>query len=143
MHYGADISLAVVIVGLSLGLFGYDNAFAAPLVSLPLFVEKYQGPSSDGTLVFTVCTSVHDMYNIANFEHARNLDLTITVPLVGAALGAFGATFVQKRLGRKMSFLLAYGTCSIPGSILQLFAPNLGALVVGRFWNCQSAHLVF
>lgn len=35
-------------------LFGYDNAFTAPLVSLPLFVAKYQGPGYEGTYAFTV-----------------------------------------------------------------------------------------
>jgi hypothetical protein len=40
----------VVIIGLSMGLYGYDNNFAAPLVQLPLFIEKYQGPG----LTFTV-----------------------------------------------------------------------------------------
>lgn len=34
---------SVIIIGLGFGLVGYDNAFASPLVSLPLFVEKYQG----------------------------------------------------------------------------------------------------
>lgn len=41
---------AVLIIGLSLGLYGYDNNFAAPLMQLPLFIEKYQGPG----LTFTV-----------------------------------------------------------------------------------------
>ena len=34
---------AVIIIGLSLGLFGYDNNFAAPLMQLPYFILKYQG----------------------------------------------------------------------------------------------------
>ena len=41
-------------MGLSLGLYGYDNAFAAPLVQLPLFIEKYQGPG----LTLTVRSSL-------------------------------------------------------------------------------------
>lgn len=40
----------VIILGLSLGLYGYDNNFAAPLMQLPLFIEKYQGLG----LTFTV-----------------------------------------------------------------------------------------
>ena len=42
----------VIIIGLSMGLYGYDNNFAAPLVQLPLFIEEYQGPG----LTFTVCS---------------------------------------------------------------------------------------
>ncbi|KAK8930436.1 High-affinity glucose transporter HXT2 [Metarhizium anisopliae] len=75
----------LVIVGLAMGLFGYDNAFASPLVSLPLFVERYQGPGFQGALVFS----------------ARNLSLIICIPLVGAACGALAAIPVQKHLGRK------------------------------------------
>ncbi|KAF7558987.1 hypothetical protein G7046_g5164 [Stylonectria norvegica] len=106
---------SMIIIGLSLGLYGYDNNFAAPLMQLPLFIEKYQGPG----LTFT----------------ARNLDLLAPVPLVGAALGTFIAAPVMKRFGRKKAFLGAYILLCTPGSFLQLFAPNLGALVVGRFWN--------
>jgi MFS family permease len=31
--------------------------------------------------------------------------------------------------------LVAYAVMCVPGSILQLFSPSLGPLVVGRFWN--------
>ncbi len=60
----------VIIVGLSLGLFGYDNAFASPLVSLPLFVEKYQGPGFDGSLVFTVILS-HPVIDVSILTSTR------------------------------------------------------------------------
>ncbi|KIW99743.1 uncharacterized protein Z518_11156 [Rhinocladiella mackenziei CBS 650.93] len=106
---------AVVIVGLSMGLYGYDNNFVAPLLSLPLFILKYQG----GGLAFT----------------ARNLDVIVTVPLVGAAIGTFMGAPLMKYIGRKKTFLTAYFLLCTPGSLLQLFAPNLGALVVGRLWN--------
>ncbi|EJT97376.1 MFS general substrate transporter [Dacryopinax primogenitus] len=82
-----------VIIGLSLGLYGYDNVFVGPLVTLPLFVLKCQGPGVDGLPVFD----------------ARNLTLMVTVPLVGAALGSFGVVPIQGPIGRKGAFLAAYG----------------------------------
>jgi MFS family permease len=106
-----------IIIGCSFGLFGYDNNFAAPLVALPLFIAKYQGVA----IAFT----------------ARNLNLVISVPLVGAALGTFVAAPSMKYMGRKKTFLLAYFLFCTPGSILQLCAPNIAALVIGRFWNCE------
>jgi hypothetical protein len=109
-----------IIIGCSFGLFGYDNNFAAPLAALPLFIAKYQGP---GGFPFT----------------ARNLNLVISVPLVGAALGTFVAAPLMKYIGRKKTFLVAYFLFCTPGSILQLFAPNLAALVIGRFWNCERS----
>lgn len=109
--------LNTIIIGCSFGLFGYDNNFAAPLAALPLFIAKYQGAG----LAFT----------------ARNLNLVISVPLVGAATGTFVAAPLMKYVGRKKTFLIAYFLFCTPGSILQLFAPNIAALVIGRFWNCE------
>lgn len=63
--------------------------------------------------------------------------MVICIPLVGAAFGAFAAIPLQKRLGRKGTFLAAYTLLCIPGSILQLVAPNLAAMILGRFWNCE------
>ncbi|KEF52823.1 uncharacterized protein A1O9_11240 [Exophiala aquamarina CBS 119918] len=105
----------LTIVGLSLGLFGYDNTFTGPLLALPIFIVKYQGNGP----AFT----------------ATNLNLLVPVPLVGAALGTFCATPFTKRFGRKKTFLAAYSLLCTPGSFLQLFAPNLTALIIGRFWN--------
>ncbi|OAP60660.1 hypothetical protein AYL99_05662 [Fonsecaea erecta] len=105
----------MIIVGLSMGLYGYDNNFVAPLLSLPLFIQKYQGSG----IAFT----------------ARNLDVLVTVPLVGAAMGTFVASPAMKRFGRKKTFIGAYFLLCTPGSFLQLFAPNIGAMTVGRFWN--------
>ncbi|OQV06594.1 hypothetical protein CLAIMM_11140 [Cladophialophora immunda] len=109
----------LIIIGLAEGLWGYDGALISPLISLPHFVAKYQGPGFDGAYVFS----------------ARNLDLLVALPVCGGAIGAFVATPLQRRIGRKRSLLLAYAILSIPGSILQLFAPNLAAFVLGRFWN--------
>lgn len=36
-----------------MGLYGYDNNFASPLMQLPLFIYKYQGPA----LTFSVSYS--------------------------------------------------------------------------------------
>ncbi|CAI6088080.1 unnamed protein product [Clonostachys chloroleuca] len=113
----------MVIIGLSMGLYGYDNNFAAPLVQLPLFIQKYQGPG----LTFTLS----DMLP----RQARNLNLLTPVPLVGAAIGTFIAPAGMRRLGRKKTMIAAYSLLCTPGSFLQLFAPNMAALVVGRFWN--------
>lgn len=57
-------------------------------------------------------------------------------------MGAFLAAPLMERSGRKKTFLLAYFLLCAPGSFLQLFAPNLGALVAGRFWNCKYQFLV-
>lgn len=84
-------------------------------------------------------SQLNEAVNRANkwLKQARNLNFLICIPLVGAACGALLAIFAQKHLGRKGAYLLAYGLLCIPGSILQLFAPNLGAMVVGRFGNCK------
>lgn len=70
-------------------------------------------------------------------EQAKNLDLLVPVPLVGAAIGTFAASFAMKKFGRKRTLIASYVFLCIPGSFLQLFAPDMAAMVVGRFWNCK------
>lgn len=60
----------VTIVGLSMGLFGYDNSFAAPLISLPLFIEKYQGPEP----AFTVCNQFPSL-QVLTFQIQQQITL--------------------------------------------------------------------
>jgi len=65
---------------------------------------------------------------------ARNQDLLFSVPLVGSIFGALLAAPSNARYGRKWTLIGCYFV-SIGGVFLQLFAPNMGAFVAGRFWN--------
>lgn len=65
---------------------------------------------------------------------ARNQDLLFSVPLVGSIFGALVAPLLNFRFGRKWPLVGAY-SLSLGGGFLQLFAPNLAAFVIGRFWN--------
>ncbi|KAL1614623.1 hypothetical protein SLS54_009593 [Diplodia seriata] len=100
-------------------LFGFDDKVISPIVALEPFVDKYQGPNpTTGKLVFT----------------ARNQNLLFAVPLVGSILGALAAYPLNNRFGRKWPLVGSY-FISIGGCFLQLFAPNLGGFIAGRFWN--------
>lgn len=80
-------------------------------------VDRYQGPNpTTGEYTLT----------------AGNQTLVLSVPLVGSILGALLAFPLNNFLGRKWPLILAYIT-SISGSLLQIFAPNMGAFVAGRF----------
>ena len=68
------------------------------------------------------------------------MDLLVSLPIVGGAIGALLAAPLQKQIGRKRSLLVAYAVFSVPGSILQLFSPNKAAFIVGRFWNCEISN---
>ncbi|KIX03489.1 uncharacterized protein Z518_07042 [Rhinocladiella mackenziei CBS 650.93] len=109
------VAANILVVGFSWGLYGYDSSFVSPVLSLPLFIQKYQ----DHGTAFT----------------ATNLNLLVSVPLIGAAIGSFASIWMQSRMGRKRSLLSAYIFCCVPGSILQLFAPDMAAMVCGRIWN--------
>jgi sugar porter (SP) family MFS transporter len=63
---------------------------------------------------------------------ARNQDLVFSVPLVGSIFGGLATSPLSSRFGRKWTLIGAY-VFSFLGSFLQIFAPNLGAFVVGRF----------
>jgi len=65
---------------------------------------------------------------------AKNQNLIFSVPLVGSIVGAAVAPILNARLGRKWPLIGAY-LLSFGGIFLQIFAPNLIAFVLGRFWN--------
>ena len=82
-------------------------------------VEHLQGLNpTTRTLVFT----------------AKNQNLIFSVPLVGSIVGAAVAPILTARLGRKWPLVVAY-LLSFGGIFLQIFAPNMVAFVMGRFWN--------
>ncbi|KAK9350558.1 general substrate transporter [Lipomyces doorenjongii] len=110
---------ALMVFGASTLLFGFDNNVVGPIAALEPFVRKYQGVNhSTGSYVFT----------------ARNQDLIFSVPLVGTILGAWSASPIQSKFGRKWSVIGCY-VVSIGGVFLQLFAKDLGMFVAGRCWN--------
>lgn len=85
-------------------------------------VEKFQGPNpATGKYVLT----------------ARNQNLVISVPLVGAVVGGLLASPLNFHFGRKWPLVAAY-ILSIGGGLLQVFAPNLGAFVGGRSINAVA-----
>lgn len=65
---------------------------------------------------------------------ARNQNLVISVPLVGAVLGGLLASPLNFHFGRKWPVVVAY-IVSVGGGLLQVFAPNMGAFVGGRAIN--------
>lgn len=63
---------------------------------------------------------------------AGNQSLVFSVPLVGSIVGALCAFPLNNYFGRKWPLLAAY-VLSIGGTLVQIFAPSLGAFVAGRF----------
>ncbi|KAK9236979.1 general substrate transporter [Lipomyces kononenkoae] len=107
------------VFGASTLLFGFDNNVISPIAALEPFVSKYQGINPvTGTYAFT----------------ARNQDLIFAVPLIGTIIGAWAASTIQFKFGRKWAITGCY-IVSIGGVLLQLFAKNLGMFVAGRAWN--------
>ncbi|KEF54741.1 uncharacterized protein A1O9_09183 [Exophiala aquamarina CBS 119918] len=102
-------------------MVGFDMSIVGPLLSLPMFAEKYQGnpgPLTGKGVLIPLQT--------------KNLNLIVTVPIVGAIIASFGAPPMQKAVGRRKTLLWAQFCVCLPSALLQLFAPNLGVLVAGR-----------
>ncbi|KAL2005563.1 hypothetical protein VTN00DRAFT_10056 [Thermoascus crustaceus] len=115
----ALLILACIAFGAASFLFGFDNNIISPVVALEEFVHKYQGINpTTGRYVFT----------------ARNQNLLFSVPLVGSIIGGLLASPLNNHFGRKWPLIGSYAI-SLGGGFLQLFAPNLTAFVIGRFWN--------
>ncbi|KAJ5936490.1 hypothetical protein N7454_005125 [Penicillium verhagenii] len=111
--------VACIVFGAASFMFGYDDKVISPMIALPAFVERFQGGDSlSSSLVLS----------------ARNQNLVISVPLVGDVVGSLFAPSLTFHFGRKWPLVAAY-TISLGGSLLQLFAPNLGAFVAGRAVN--------
>lgn len=72
---------------------------------------------------------------------ARNQNLLFALPYVGAIIGAAASPFIHNHFSRKWTLLIAY-VLSIATTFLQLFAPNLGAFVVGRLGNLAAIAIV-
>jgi MFS family permease len=75
-------------------------------IGLPFFIEHFQGPSQTPVIMFT----------------PQNINLTVTVAIVGSTVAPLISPFLQKRFGRKKTILIAYGGFCVPASLLQLFA---------------------
>ncbi|EHY55537.1 hypothetical protein HRR83_009468 [Exophiala dermatitidis] len=118
---GFTFFLNALIVGCSWAMYAYDNNFTTPLVALPRFVQHYQKGKGDvlGATLFS----------------ANNLDFLSSFPLVGAAIGGFIGMPLLQKLGRKWSLQIAYVVFCTPGAIIQLCAPTIAALAIGRFWS--------
>ncbi|KAJ5628401.1 hypothetical protein N7490_010629 [Penicillium lividum] len=106
--------VSCIVFGSASFMFGYDDKVISPIIALPAFIEKFQG--NDLAL------------------SARNQNLVISVPLVGDVIGSLFAPPLTFHFGRKWPLVAAY-TISLGGSLLQVFAPNLGAFVAGRAVN--------
>ncbi|PWN97619.1 general substrate transporter [Tilletiopsis washingtonensis] len=120
--WNAWMVYSCVVIGLSGCMFGIENSIIGPIASMHSFVDKMQGPNpKTGEFVFT----------------ASNQSILFSVPLTATIFGALFSTPLQTRFGRKRTLLGAY-VFSLPAVFLQLFAPNFGAFVGGRFWNALS-----
>ncbi|KAJ5675924.1 hypothetical protein N7462_008821 [Penicillium macrosclerotiorum] len=115
----ALLVFACIVFGAASFMFGYDDKLISPIAALASFVEKFQGPNpATGRYVLT----------------ARNQNLIFSLPLVGSVVGGLLASPLNFHFGRKWPLVTAY-IVSLGGGLLQVFAPNLGAFVGGRFIN--------
>ncbi|KAJ5279924.1 hypothetical protein N7478_005296 [Penicillium angulare] len=111
--------VACAVFGAASFMFGYDDKVISPIIALPAFVARFQGGDpAASSLVLT----------------ARNQNLVISIPIVGDVIGSLFAPFLTFHMGRKWPLVVAY-VISLGGSLLQVFAPNLGGFVAGRAVN--------
>ncbi|KAJ5677489.1 uncharacterized protein N7477_003122 [Penicillium maclennaniae] len=135
----ALLVLVCVVFGGASFIFGYDDKLISPVAALTPFVSFSRMVTEDGNV---------DRYQVKKFQGpnpatgeyvltARNQNLVISVPLVGAVVGGLLASPLNFNFGRKWPLVVAY-VLSIGGALLQVFSPNLAAFVGGRSINAVA-----
>ncbi|CCF47981.1 hypothetical protein NDA11_004122 [Ustilago hordei] len=117
--WSVSVFVTVITIALSGATYGLENSLMSPLSAIPEFVKKYQGLNH----------ATRDYTFTANRQ-----SMIFAIPLIGTIIGAIISPRLQSRLGRKWSLCAAY-MFSIPSTQLQLWAPNLGAFIMGRLMN--------
>ncbi|KAJ1019992.1 hypothetical protein NDA16_004273 [Ustilago loliicola] len=117
--WSISVVVTVITIALSGATYGLENSLVSPLSAIPEFVKKYQG-LNHATRDYTLT--------------ANHQSMIFAIPLIGTIIGAIFSSYLQNRLGRKWSLCAAY-MFSIPSTQLQLWAPNLGAFIMGRLMN--------
>ncbi len=153
---------SIVVAGASAAGFQYENALIGPLAALPSFVLRFQAGVSDPDMLAQMAGTATAIVNAgtagtnttdttasaaggaaassstaaipSTVLTAVNQNLIFAIPLLGSIIGAVAATPLQNRLGRKGALLFSYAF-SLPPLFLELFAPNLAAFVLARWWN--------
>ncbi|KAG4027343.1 hypothetical protein MFRU_031g00900 [Monilinia fructicola] len=100
-------------------LFGYNNAVAGGLLSLPAWIETF--PQLDTSNV----TGTQKDHN------SRLQGTVVALYTLGCFLGALSCIRIGDTLGRKRTIMLGAGI-NIIGAILQSSSYSLGQLIVGR-----------
>ena len=131
--------VACAVFGAASFMFGYDDKVISPIIALPAFVSPVSSAYDQRTYSTNVLIQVENFQGInpstGSFVlTARNQNLVISVPLVGGVTGSLFAPALTFHFGRKWPLIVAY-VISLGGSLLQVFAPNLGAFVAGRAIN--------
>ncbi|KAJ4387423.1 hypothetical protein N0V93_008015 [Gnomoniopsis smithogilvyi] len=100
-------------------LFGYNNAVAGGLLSLPSWVETF--PQIDTT----------NTTGVTKAENSRLQGTVVALYTLGCFFGALDCIWLGDKLGRKKTMMLG-AFINIIGSLLQSSSFSLGQLIVGR-----------
>lgn len=100
-------------------LFGWNNAVAGPLLSLPSWASTF--PQID---------TVHTTGSV-RADHSRFQGTVVAVYTLGAFFGALSCIYTGHRLGRIRTMQLG-ALIDIVGTILQATSFSLGQLIAGR-----------
>ncbi|SMR56576.1 unnamed protein product [Zymoseptoria tritici ST99CH_1E4] len=118
--------------GLALALtfftFGFDGGVISGLLAMPPFAQKY----GDGTAQLAPGVPALS---------SQDQSLLVSVPNSGCLLGLPLAAYLGDRIGRKRTLLVGC-VINIAAAILQVVAPNMAAMVIGR-WFTNASIFIF
>lgn len=117
--------MAAFFLSLCFFTFGFDGGLIGGLLAMPPFVDRFGSVhTADGTSL-----------------SATDEGLIVGFPTTGCILGLPLSALLADRYGRKITLLVGC-LISVVGSAIQTAAPNLAALIVGR-WIANAAIFLF
>jgi MFS family permease len=99
--------------------FGYDGGVISGLMAMQPFAHRYG--------------SVH-LPDGKSALSSQDFSILVSVPNSGCLLGLPMAAYLGDRIGRKRTLLLGC-VINILAAVIQVLAPNMAAMVVGRWFT--------
>jgi MFS family permease len=119
-----DVILLIISIAILLSTayftFGYDGSVVGGVIAMPSFIKKFGRASIGGDIL-----------------PAADVSIITSVPVAGALVGFFIATWLGDAIGRKKTMWIGC-SISLVGAAIQTASSNVATLTVGRAFASET-----